>query len=114
MPRGVRKTLVDKLYDLATTVTVNEFVTAVAELYAVSLKDNSHIKLHEIFGEMNVRAQLMLGELKELEAEQAAVAKIANRKKPGPKPKPKALAQINKRVVKRAPRKAVVRRRKAA
>ena len=82
MPKGIRKTFGDKLYELASTVTVDEFVTEVAEMLALTLRGNSPAKMHEIFGEMNVRAQQELRWLKDFEAEQ----KAANRKKPGPKP----------------------------
>jgi hypothetical protein len=98
MPRGVKKTLSDRLYDIAQTASVDEFVTACAEVVVTSLKDNSSGRLHEIFGEMNVRAQAMSLELRSLEAKRKAVTraprivkpkslpaitKVTTRKKPG-------------------------------
>lgn len=97
MPRGVKKTLADKLYDLARTVTVDEFVTAVAETFAIGLKSKSPSNLHNVTGEVTVRAQMILQELLEVEAAQKpaarrkpkslpAVTAATARKKPGPKP----------------------------
>lgn len=77
MPKGVRLTLTDKIYRLASTVTVNEFVTGVAEMFAFSLKDNSAPKLHDIFGEMNVRAQMMLQKHLDAEAKDNADKRAA-------------------------------------
>lgn len=119
MPRGVRKSLADKFYDLARSAPLDEVVSALAEMFTVSLKDSSPRALHNLFGEMNVRAQTMFAELQALEAEAKATRKYdaavarkvkpksikliadhtnAQRKEPGPKPGVK-------RVVKRAPRK---------
>jgi hypothetical protein len=70
-------------------------------MYVTSLKDNSSIKLHEIFGEMNVRAQLMLRDVQEFEAQQKAAAV---------RRKPKSLPPAPKKVAK----KVTTRRRKAA
>lgn len=87
MPKGVKMSLSDKFHRVAMTASVDEVVTAIAEMFVFSLKDATFIKMHEIFGEIHVRGMLIYSELEEIRKEIKAA-------KPIRKPKPKSLAKV--------------------
>lgn len=97
MPRGVKKTTVDKLYDIASTMSVDDFISVMAELMVMSIKDVDGLRLHQVFGEMGYRAQLIFHAIREQEEQEAAARKAAA--------KPKSLSQIVKRTARRVEKK---------
>lgn len=77
MPKGVRLSLSDKLARLLMTTSVDNAVDALADMFALGIKDPSMEALHQVLGELHVRAATR---------RQEAIDVGALRRKPGPKP----------------------------